>query len=145
MKTTAIVLCAGKSTRMGGKDKLLAFLGEDVVFMHSVRAFTHSVHIDEVVVVVSAENLDKANKLETYLVSTLGRIEASVEYTSYDQLFPREELVMSNHQFAAEMSHRYDTSVQPSKRQINTGHQRSLKDLDDFMKSDLGAHLINLK
>ena len=62
MKTTAIVLCAGKSTRMGGKDKLLASLGEDVIFMHSVRAFTHSPHIDEVVVVVSAENLDKANK-----------------------------------------------------------------------------------
>ncbi|MCL2475383.1 MAG: 2-C-methyl-D-erythritol 4-phosphate cytidylyltransferase [Chloroflexi bacterium] len=62
MKTTAIVLCAGKSTRMGGKDKLLASLGEDVVFMHSVRAFTHSPHVDEVVVVVSAENLDKVNK-----------------------------------------------------------------------------------
>jgi len=47
---------------MGGRDKILAPLGEDVIFMHSVRAFTHSSHVDEVVVVVSAENLDNANK-----------------------------------------------------------------------------------
>lgn len=62
MKTSAIVLCGGRSRRMDGQDKLFAVLGEDPLFMHAVRAFTQCPLVNEVVVVFHSSNMQKARE-----------------------------------------------------------------------------------
>jgi len=64
MSTTgAVIVAAGRSTRMGGIDKLMAPLAGRPVVLHSVAAFVEHEMVDEVVVVVSESNLDAVEAL----------------------------------------------------------------------------------
>ena len=53
--TSAVVLCAGSSTRMGGLDKQTVMLWDWPVYMHSVFAFEQSEFVDEIVLVVKED------------------------------------------------------------------------------------------
>ena len=48
---TAILVAAGKSTRMGGEDKILYELGGMPVLIHSLRPFEESELVDEIIIV----------------------------------------------------------------------------------------------
>jgi len=70
MKTSAVVLCGGLSRRTNGQDKLFVRLGNDLVFIHAVRAFVLSPLIDEVVVVFHPSNMERARaELDRYSFS----------------------------------------------------------------------------
>ena len=56
MKTDAIILGSGRSTRMQGTDKLLADLAGNPVITWSLRAFEDTAGIRSVVVTTSTEN-----------------------------------------------------------------------------------------
>jgi 2-C-methyl-D-erythritol 4-phosphate cytidylyltransferase len=56
MKTGAIIVAAGRSTRMGGFDKLLQVVGGRPVIAHSLAVFAAHPRIDAVVAVASASN-----------------------------------------------------------------------------------------
>ena len=60
MKTSVVILCGGRSTRMGGQDKLFTILGNEPLFMHSVRTFAASPIINEIVLVFNCDNVDRA-------------------------------------------------------------------------------------
>ena len=57
MRVGCVLLAAGRSTRMGGGDKLLARLGDRPVLAHSLAACEGAVSVTDVVVVASPENL----------------------------------------------------------------------------------------
>src|SRR6476469_1738584 len=59
----AVIVAAGRSTRMGGIDKLMAPLAGRPVVAHSIAAFVAHEAIDEVVVVVSESNEDAVEAL----------------------------------------------------------------------------------
>ena len=59
----AVILCAGRSTRMGGVDKSLAALGGQPLVLHALRAFEASSRVHEVVLVASQANLAEAERL----------------------------------------------------------------------------------
>lgn len=62
IKTSAVIVAAGRSTRMG-TNKMLVELGSMSVFERTVRAFEEAESVDEVVVVSSAENLEFFSKI----------------------------------------------------------------------------------
>ena len=51
MNTSAIIVCAGNSTRMGGVNKILMPLGDRLVIGHTMLAFERSPSISEIVIV----------------------------------------------------------------------------------------------
>ena len=55
----AIIVAAGKSSRMGGEDKLFAVIAGKPLLAHTVDAFENCSSIDEVVVVLSEDNIDR--------------------------------------------------------------------------------------
>ncbi len=57
LKACAIVVAAGESRRMNGVDKILAPLGGKPVLAWSLEALQQSTHIDRIVVVNQAKNL----------------------------------------------------------------------------------------
>jgi len=59
----AVIAAAGKSQRMGGVDKMLALLGEKPVLARVIDAFQRCNSIDQIVVVVSQENLEPGQQL----------------------------------------------------------------------------------
>jgi 2-C-methyl-D-erythritol 4-phosphate cytidylyltransferase len=63
MQAGAVIVAAGRSTRMGGIDKLIAPLHGKPLVAHSIAAFATHEAIDEVVVVVSEENRDAIEAL----------------------------------------------------------------------------------
>lgn len=65
--TSAIIVAAGKGTRMGF-DKLLARLGGCPVILHTLRAFQACPDIDEIVIVTSADRVDVIRRLADDLV-----------------------------------------------------------------------------
>jgi len=59
----AIIVAAGRGRRMGGVDKVFALLGGKPVLARVIDAFQGCDSIDQIVVVVSRENLEKCRQL----------------------------------------------------------------------------------
>lgn len=61
----AVVAAAGRSTRMGGADKLFAPLGGRPVLEHTLRALQATPEIHHIVLVVAEPNVERARALVT--------------------------------------------------------------------------------
>ena len=59
----AVIVAAGSASRMGGIDKILADLNGEPVIVHTVRAFQECPAISEIVVVTTADKLEKLMEL----------------------------------------------------------------------------------
>ncbi len=59
----AIIAAAGSSRRMGGVDKVLALLGGEPILARVVDAFQRCNPIDQIVVVLSEQNLERGKQL----------------------------------------------------------------------------------
>jgi len=62
-KVGAVIVAAGKSQRMGGVDKMLALLGDKPVLARVIDVFQGCASIDQIVVVLSQENLEPGQQL----------------------------------------------------------------------------------
>ena len=62
-KVGAVIAAAGLSRRMGGVDKVLALLGGKPVLAWAIDAFQRCNLIDQIVVVVSKQNLERCRQL----------------------------------------------------------------------------------
>jgi len=58
-----IVAAAGRSERMGGRDKLFAVVGGRPLLAHSLSAFDACRSVDRVVLVLSPENMERGREL----------------------------------------------------------------------------------
>lgn len=65
-KVAAIIVAAGKSSRMLGIDKQLARIGGVPSVVHTLAAFEKCPLIDEIVLVVREENIAQLNKIVEY-------------------------------------------------------------------------------
>lgn len=73
--TSAILVCAGSATRMGGVNKILMPLGDSNVVGHSMLAFEQSPDVIEIIVVTKAENFDAVRETAARLgISKLARL-----------------------------------------------------------------------
>jgi 2-C-methyl-D-erythritol 4-phosphate cytidylyltransferase len=59
----AIIAAAGRSERMGGRDKLFAVVGGEPLLAHTLIAFALCPGVDRVVLVVSPENVERGREL----------------------------------------------------------------------------------
>jgi 2-C-methyl-D-erythritol 4-phosphate cytidylyltransferase len=59
----AIVAAAGRSERMGGRDKLFAIVGGKPLLAHALTVFDACRGVDKVVLVLSAENMERGREL----------------------------------------------------------------------------------
>ncbi len=62
-KSGAVIVAAGESQRMGGVDKVLALLGGKPILVRVIDAFQKCSAIDQVVVVLSKQNLEAGKRL----------------------------------------------------------------------------------
>ncbi len=62
-KVSAIIAAAGESKRMGGTDKMFALLAGRPVLARVIDTFEKCQAIDQIVVVVSAKNIEKCRRL----------------------------------------------------------------------------------
>jgi len=62
-RTGAIIVAAGTSQRMGGVDKVLALLGGKPVLARVIDAFEGCGSVDQIVVVLSKQNLEQGQQL----------------------------------------------------------------------------------
>ena len=62
-RNIAVVVAAGKSTRMPGADKVFLNLGGLPLVCHSIEAFEKCGMFDEIIVVVSDDNIDMASDI----------------------------------------------------------------------------------
>ncbi len=62
-KVGAVIVAAGSSQRMGGVDKVFALLGEKPVLGRVVAVFQECDSIDQIVVVLNEQNLEKGKQL----------------------------------------------------------------------------------
>ncbi len=62
-KVGAIIVAAGRSQRMGGVDKVLALLGDKPLLVRVIDAFQMCASVDQIVLVVSEQNLGKVRGL----------------------------------------------------------------------------------
>ncbi len=62
-KVGAVIVAAGSSRRMGGVDKVLAPLGGKPVLARVIDVFQKCASIDQIVVVLSQQNLEKGQQL----------------------------------------------------------------------------------
>lgn len=60
---TAVIVAAGKSSRMNGVNKIFAPLGGEPLIASSIRAFESCDRISEIIIVISAENCDRCKTL----------------------------------------------------------------------------------
>ena len=60
---TAVLVAAGKATRMGGVDKVLAPLGTEPVLLHAARAFQENALISEIVIVTREDLVPECARL----------------------------------------------------------------------------------
>ncbi len=56
MNTSAVIVCAGNSTRMGGVNKILMPLGEGVVIGQTMKAFEETPEIKEIIIVAREDD-----------------------------------------------------------------------------------------
>jgi 2-C-methyl-D-erythritol 4-phosphate cytidylyltransferase len=74
-KVAAIIVAAGASRRMAGRDKLLAELGGKPLLVSTLNAFVNSPLVDEVVLVVSDPNLEHMKALcKQYKLEKVGSV-----------------------------------------------------------------------
>ncbi|KPJ48531.1 MAG: 2-C-methyl-D-erythritol 4-phosphate cytidylyltransferase, partial [Dehalococcoidia bacterium DG_22] len=59
----AIIAAAGRSERMGGRDKLFAVVGGKPLLAHTLSAFDACRGLDRVVLVLSPENMERGRQL----------------------------------------------------------------------------------
>jgi len=64
-KVGAVIAAAGSSQRMGGADKVLALLGGKPVLSRVVDTFQRCNHIDQIIIVLSEQNLERGQQLVT--------------------------------------------------------------------------------
>ena len=64
-KVGAIIVAAGRGERMGGVDKMFALLGGKPLLARVVDTFQRCQSVDQIVVVVSKDNLEKCRQLVT--------------------------------------------------------------------------------
>ncbi len=62
-KAGAVIVAAGESQRMGGVDKVQALLGGKPVLARAVEPFQSCRSIDQIVIVVSEQNLERGKRL----------------------------------------------------------------------------------
>ncbi len=62
-KAGAVIVAAGQSQRMGGIDKVFALLGEKPVLARVVDTFQKCDSIDQIIVVLNQQNLEKGKQL----------------------------------------------------------------------------------
>ena len=62
-KVGAVIAAAGSSRRMGGADKVFALLGGKPILARVVNAFQGCNHVDQIVVVLSEQNLERGQQL----------------------------------------------------------------------------------
>ena len=62
-KIAAIIVAAGESQRMGGVDKMFALLGGKPVLARVIDTFQSCKSVDQIVVVINRENLEKCQRL----------------------------------------------------------------------------------
>ncbi|MBA7556310.1 2-C-methyl-D-erythritol 4-phosphate cytidylyltransferase [subsurface metagenome] len=62
-KVGAVIVAAGSSRRMGGVDKVLALLGGKPILARVVDAFQGCNPVDQIVVVLSEQNLERGKHL----------------------------------------------------------------------------------
>jgi len=62
-KVGAVIAAAGSSRRMGGADKVFALLGGKPILAPVVNAFQGCNHVDQIVVVLSEQNLERGQQL----------------------------------------------------------------------------------
>lgn len=62
-KVGAVIVAAGGSQRMGGVDKVMALLGGEPVLARTIDAFQNSSSIDQIVIVLSEQNLEPGKRL----------------------------------------------------------------------------------
>lgn len=60
---SAVIVCAGSSSRMNGADKLFLAIGGDTVLYRSIHAFEQSEVIGEIVIVTRADRKKEVEKL----------------------------------------------------------------------------------
>ena len=60
---TAVIVCAGSSSRMGGRDKIFAGVCGRPVIAHTLQAFENSECITDLVVVTRPENFDRISEV----------------------------------------------------------------------------------
>ena len=58
-------MAAGEGQRMGGVDKVLALLGGKPILVRAVEPFQNCSSVDQIVIVVSEQNLERGKKLVT--------------------------------------------------------------------------------
>ena len=56
MNTSAVIVCAGNSTRMGRVNKILMPLGEGVVIGQTMKAFEETPEIKEIIIVAREDD-----------------------------------------------------------------------------------------
>lgn len=56
--TSAVIVCAGSSSRMGGVNKILLPLGSSTVIGHSMLAFQNTPSVKEIIIVARNQDLD---------------------------------------------------------------------------------------
>lgn len=67
LKTAAVIVCGGNSSRMGGVDKMFAEIKGKPVIARSIEKFQNTEAVDGIVVVTKDENVLKVQQLcETY-------------------------------------------------------------------------------
>ena len=59
----AVIVAAGKSSRMGGEDKIFAVIAGKALLAHTVDVFEKCPSVDEVVIVLSEDSIDRGAAL----------------------------------------------------------------------------------
>ncbi len=62
-KVGAVIVAAGESQRMGGNDKLLARIGDELLLTRTIRPFQECCLVSQIVVVVSSQNQKRCRHL----------------------------------------------------------------------------------
>jgi len=62
MDTSAVIVCAGNSTRMQGKNKILLPLGDKLVIGAAMSAFQNCESVREIVIVAREQDIPAINK-----------------------------------------------------------------------------------
>ena len=75
MKVSAVIVGAGRSQRMAGKDKQFTHIEGKPVLMHTLSAFANHPQITEVVVVVKTGDTEKtAQLIDEYAIPKVSKI-----------------------------------------------------------------------
>jgi 2-C-methyl-D-erythritol 4-phosphate cytidylyltransferase len=74
VRAGAIIVAAGRSTRMGGIDKIVAPLAGRPLLLHALAVFAENATVERIVVVAASERLAEIEALIAVLYLTAGRV-----------------------------------------------------------------------